>query len=166
MNSANEFDASTRFMLDTNAIDDIVGEKGHPNAVDYVRANGQRFMITSVQIDEIRRDEDQVRRERKLAFAAHLTEVPTADSVLEVTRLGSMRLSDGTHYDAIKGNRKFRPDDLLRSSADPLIASTALAEDAVLVTSDQHLAKAASGRLGVRVITTHDLIEFVRTCAA
>lgn len=141
-----------RLVLDSNATDPLIDL---PGALQYLQraaaAAGIEILYTHVTVDENGDTPDPVRRARLLAALAGVgRKVPTGGAVFDSSKWDEARWFDGTTVENI---HQGSPDDI----NDALIATTAVVEDAVLVTRDVKLTGRAE-RQGIRVITMPALL--------
>lgn len=123
------------FMLDTNIFDKIIGNEGLKTRIMELKNKGQVAILTThIQIDELSATSDVVKRERLLEWANEICEfIPTMGFVLDVSRVGMARLSDGEGIERIRQGNS-------RRTQDALIAATASSDANFLVTEDHSFA--------------------------
>ncbi len=125
-----------RAMADTNVFDFIAADVGLLQRVQQATAAGVLVVLTThVQEDELAAITDL--EKRVLIAQIPRTKIPTEGFVVDVSRLGEARLSEGTTIEALRrGNWP-------RYTKDALIGATAQADANVLVTNDETLTKRA-----------------------
>jgi predicted nucleic acid-binding protein len=144
----------SNYMFDTNIFNGLLD-----GTVDPSKLHGKVCYATHVQADEILATKNADRRSQlSTIFAQVLSEqIPTESFVLDVSRLGEARLSDGVTYsqllDSLNQLNKGKPNNI----QDVLIAETAIANSLILVTEDHDLARVVT-EFGGAVCTLNDLL--------
>jgi hypothetical protein len=129
-----------QFLIDSNIFDRIADD---PAAGDLVRSRVAEgvveLLVTHVQEDEIAAIPDEQRR-RRLGNAVPRRVVPTHGAIWDVSKWGAARWTGEAVAADLKaiGRRN--------AAKDALIATTALWDEATLVTEDADLAEDASAR--------------------
>jgi predicted nucleic acid-binding protein len=124
------------YMFDTNIFNDILDGK-----IDVVLfPEDLQLYVTHVQLDEIQATRDEQRRTQLMSVFSAIPQesIPTASTVIGVSRLGQSRLSDGILYNRLRT----RLDELSKKGNNPkdiALAETAIVEGLTLVTHDRHL---------------------------
>jgi len=143
------------FMLDTNIFDKIINnEKLEIRILELKNSEQIKILTTHIQIDELGAIADTARRKKLLKCVNEICEcIPTMGVVLDVSRIGMARLSDGEEIEKIRqGN--------LKRTQDALISSTASSDTDFLVTEDRSFATRVKRNLtNVQVLNFN---EFVR----
>lgn len=140
-------------VLDTNAIDRVLDSPDlNLQVTGAVEAGHLRLLYTHVTADEISKVPDRNRRADLLALlTAHAEAVPTEDVVADHSRLDMARLSGADSQ--INSLRSL----IGNHTNDALIASTALYENALLVTYERRLTNRATAA-GATVVTWSGLL--------
>jgi len=122
-------------MLDTNIFDKIIGKEGLKTQIVELKNKRQVAILTThIQIDELSATPDIVRRKRLLGCASEICElIPTMGFVLDVSRLGMARLSNGEEIERMRQGNS-------RRTQDALISATANSDANFLVTEDHSFA--------------------------
>ena len=132
------------FVLDSMIFDKIIDDELALEAIHAAVGTGQiRLLKTHIQEDEHADIPDEEKRQRMAA-------VPTVDTatvggfIIGVSRLDRARLGDGVALELVRNGS-------LRHTNDALLAATAEAEGAVLVTKERRLRNFATRELGLTV---------------
>jgi predicted nucleic acid-binding protein len=144
------------FLLDSNAYDKVVETDEIRELVMAACAGRQiELLMTHVQEDELRDIADAAKRARVGSLPSVVA--ATEGFIIDVSWLGSARVSESKVVEDVRN-------DSHRHSRDALLASTAAADGAVLVTADKRLRNFAT-RSGVEVWSPDDFLAFIRTLA-
>ena len=138
-----------QFVVDTCIINKLIDGK---LSLDELPPNSS-FFASHIQIDEINKTKDS---ERRVQLFLKFTEVspkiiPTESFVLNVSRLGQAKLSDGELFNYLKNSLDILNKSKRSNGRDALIAETAIINGYTLLTSDKHLAEVAK-KYGANVI--------------
>ena len=141
----------TSYLMDTNAFNYICDDKDVDVATVARQARG-RVYVTHHQADEINNTRDAARRAILMECLQTIDAetLPTETFVLDKSRLGMAKLSDGGRYNAILAEldkRKVKKS----NKADALIGETAEAHGCVLVSDDGDFSDVMTAR-GILVI--------------
>lgn len=147
-----------RVVLDSNAVDPLVDDPESYEVLASAVSQGRvELLCTHISIDELAEVPDLERRRHLLLTLVSLGRlVPTGAFVVGYSRLNPARLAED-----LEAFEAFRSGDL-QHTADALIASTGVAEDADIVTADKRLA----GRVRSRSLKSLAMPELVALLAA
>ena len=129
-------------VVDTNILNRLVDGALRPEDLPA----DSEFVATHVQVDELNRTSDVERRARLfLMFATTVNAVVCTESfVLDASRLGYAKLSDGILYTALKADLDVKNRGKANNVQDALIAEMAIVNGYMLLTADSHLAEVAN----------------------
>ncbi len=130
-----------KYMVDTciinRLVDGLLSTSDLPSEGEY--------MATHVQMDELKRTSDLSRRVSLLQKFTTLVDdmVPTASTVLGVSKVGQCKLSDGNLCETLRAELDKRNKGKKNNIQDALIAEVAIQRGWTLLTTDNDLAKVA-----------------------
>jgi len=101
------------------------------------------YLITHIQKDEIEQCKDVILKEKLLSIFKEVdsTQIPTESIVLEVSRLGMSKFSDGILLDKLRKSN-------LKHTEDALIGETAIMNKLILVSEDEKFRKRVNKECG------------------
>ena len=107
---------------------------------DTLPPNGT-FAITQIQVEEINKTKDEERRANLLLAQAslHCELLPTESFVVDLSRIGYAKVSDGILYSSLKAELDKLNGAKKNNNRDALIAEAAIANGHVLLTADGDL---------------------------
>jgi len=129
------------YVVDTNIINWLVDGRLQLNDLP----RDEAFTATHVQRDELMKTKDEQRRAQLLTkFESTVqVEMPTESVVLDISRVGLAKLSDGRLYDSLRNGLDALNGGKSNNGYDALIAEVAIENSWVLLTADSDLAKVA-----------------------
>ena len=154
----------TGYMLDTNLFNGIIDGKISPNVFQ-----GQKFMVTHVQRDELNATSDPTRR-AKLLSVFELVEadsIPTSTAIWDDSRWDEANWSDqdNLYENTLAELQKLdkatgkRPKGM-NQSRDVRIAETAIKNGLTLVTDDKNL-RNVTAKSGGNAVSLHQFVALV-----
>lgn len=145
-----------RVVVDANAIDPLIDQAdAYETLQAAITAGTIEVLYTHVTVDELAVVPDEERRKQLLlALLALGRLVPTGAFVVGYSRLNHARpVDDAEGFEAFRSGH-------LKHTADALIAATAAAEQADVVTADKRLVARSQAR-GLRAISMPTLLEML-----